>query len=486
MMDNRQLIPRWHTSRNFDKFNIPKCTETKSNALPKGDVWFDRAVSELQSKPNLENHIDIFVRLIQHEHRYGELYERVLSYLLDNLQDLPPAVKDLVIPKLRKSDRSHGYSTQREHVSLIIAKLKNIIVKYPKDSLTWMDLCFYYSILGEEAKAVKCARIAISISGNNSYIARSYARFLLHLNEPEQAEYFLRKTGLIDINPLIQSAYSSIVTTYDLRKWNYKKSIKLIDSWRGDPFFLTELLASLGTEEIKNGALSRGKARLEKALLTPSENVVSQAVWLNLKHKTKINNIPHDTPFEANVNKLYTSKNFTACREALMNLFAFQPYSTAPLEDAGYISLAALNDPQFVIDTSENRVPHTHMTFGELNNLVVAKLMLGDFSIVNNCLKLMSNRMDKTDIHQRSIFLATSGMALIKSGFIDEGVELYDKSMLLLKNNRSNRALGIASHFFAQQLKEINPERYKILSTSAKNLAKTHDIYEIVDYYNER
>jgi hypothetical protein len=60
-----------------------------------------------------------------------------------------------------------------------------------------------------------------------------------------------------------------------------------------------------------------------------------------------------------------------------MEVYEFQPFSEGALVDTGYISLVALNDPEFVCNFTENNNCVILYSFSGLNNYTVAKLQLG-------------------------------------------------------------------------------------------------------------
>lgn len=95
---------------------------------------------------------------------------------------------------------------------------------------------------------------------------------------------------------------------------------------------------------------------------------------------------------ESQVNRLYVQSDFLACRSKLIELHRFQPFTGAPLTDSGYISLLGLTDPEFVIELSQNRSSYHAMSFGELNNLIVAKLFINDLSEVERLLGLLAEK----------------------------------------------------------------------------------------------
>ena len=481
MMENRQLIPRWHTSRKVFQLHYLQAEGiTGINTKNVDDYWLIKAISEWKNNPTDYNASDVYVRLIQEERTDHAIYDQVYKQLLGNLHNLSDAMRDIVTPRLRQSDTGKYYSTEKDKVFLIIKKLKSIVKEYPHDALTWLDLGFYYSIIGEAEKAEEAARIANVLAPQNPFIARGFSRFLLHNNEVEKAVWSLKKTGLSKDHPLIASALLSINNAFSMKEANPSDARKLIDKYQGDPQMLSELLASLGTLEIQNGAVKKGKKNFERALLLPTENVLTQSSWLHHKHQINMPNIDLIKTIESEVNNHYSKKDYDGCREKLMDLYNFQPYSVGSLTDAGYISMVALNEPQFVVENSLNYNLNRNTTFGELNNLLVAKIMLGNIDNVDHDLQLLISKADKSDEDIMGTLRATAGMVLLKQGLVEDGYRFYDESINTFKKSKKMRAVALAQYFFYLQVKESDPAKASKLKDSTLKLAKDYNIHELI------
>lgn len=480
MMDNRQLIPRWHTSRKLYRFNYPTKIRVHNDTLFEEDYWFKKAVELWKSEPNIPNSIDVFVRFIQADERNHPLYLKIQRILLDNYETLPNSVKHLVCPELRMLDNFDSYSTDKGNIRLIIQKLKKVVSSNPRDSLSWMDLGFYYSVIGEMNKAMNSVSVAKNIDPNHAFIARSYARFLVHIGDPEQAAWYLKNRLNLNFNPLIMSAYTAISNAFEIRNPHIKNAVSLIDNWSGDNARVSELAACIGTIEFNSGSIKKAKKHIQLALTDPSENVISHVHWLHHKHNITFRNMPDPTAsIEGGVNALYQEKKFNECRDKLVEMHQFQPYSAGPVVDAGYLSIAALDDPNFVIELSDNRIPHSHMGFGELNNLIVAKLLLKHTENLDVDLRLLARRVNLEDTNSISTFKATTGMAFMASGMIEEGKKLYDESIEMLTRKGLNRSLCLAKHFFAKQIEKYDKEKAQQLKLEAMKLAKRYNILEV-------
>ena len=69
----------------------------------------------------------------------------------------------------------------------------------------------------------------------------------------------MKKSGDIKNNPLIASGALAISEAFDLPSISVSSCKRLLKSYSGDPVFSSDLLASLGTIEFRNGNLKKAK-----------------------------------------------------------------------------------------------------------------------------------------------------------------------------------------------------------------------------------
>ena len=163
-----------------------------------------------------------------------------------------------------------------------------------------------------------------------------------------------------------------------------------------------------------------------------------------------------------------------------MDLFNFQPYSVGPLTDAGYISMVALNDPQYVLEHSLNNKPTQQMSFGEINNILVSNVMLDNFDNMTKHLRLLIEKADNNNDDIMGTLRATTGMVLIKQGSITEGYDFYKDSINIFKKSKNQRAVALSQYFFYLQIKDTDPKRALSLKSSTIKIAKENNMHEII------
>lgn len=483
LMDNRQLIPRWHTSRKAMSLQFPSLSVSPKKASDyQNDSFLDKAKRHWHEEKNYVNAIELHTSLTVRGVYSDVDGDDALRFLLTIEGQLPKGARDLIAPQIKHIDKSKNYYTYSPtEVGKIISRLRSIVAKFPKDYMTWCDLGFYYTILGMTEKAERCMEISWNLCNGHPYIARSYARFFVHNDEPEKALWLLKKSGGLNKDPLITSASIAIGSAFEIGGVDISKARRLLDGYTGIRAFSSELAASIGTLEYNNGKKKKAKDYFKSALIEPSENALSQYKWLCHKTGFSVNGDPNGNALtvEGNVHQLYVQGNFEDCRAKLLELFSFQPISDGPISDAGYMSLVGLNDPDFVIQLSENRVPKTHMSFGELNNLTVAKLMKNDLESAEVCMRLLAKKIDPEKPDFRGIYLATSGLVMFKLGDVDSGKDLYQKAIKYFESRKAYRSVALAEHYYSNCVKEIDPPLFENLRKNVEKKAKDLGMKEL-------
>ena len=423
-----------------------------SNSLPTpSDRFLIKNRARWEEQKTLETATELYSSLLVREMLNDFHAKETLTYLLSQNIPLPRGVAAILSPELQKVDKNTNYSTNIQELYLIIHRLKSILKKFPNDAMTWNDLAFYYATLGEDEKAGKAMTTAFHLSKGNAFIVRSYSRYLVHKQEFDKALWLLKKSSMIKFNPLVASAFLSISELAGKKAERSINGKRIFDSYEGEPAFSSDLAASIGTLEFKNGSVKKAKHYFNLAMRAPSENTLSQYQWLH--HKTGFtlsNSINSDlSSIEGSVHELYINGNFKECRNRLVELFTFQPFSDGPIADAGYMSLVGLNDPQFVVDISKNRLDNiTHMGFGELNNLIVANLMLDNLNDVELHIRLLYKKVNPENKGSLGIFYATYGLLLFKLKKIESGKEQYEKAIEYFKKSNNHYSVALAEHYY--------------------------------------
>ncbi|WP_085918115.1 hypothetical protein [Halomonas sp. CSM-2] len=483
LMEKRQLIPRWHASRKALSLQYPtlKKKNVAINSTNAHDPWLEEARKEWDKKRTVFNAVELNVALFMNGMYEDAGYLSTLSFLLDNYNMLAPGVKSFI----NSSEEVKGtglYALESNMTDLSIRNVRGFLKRNPRDVFSWVDMAFYYTVKGEDEKAYKCLKTAWSLNKYIPFVARSFARFLVHKDNPEEALWVLNRSEDSRNNPLLTSAHISIANSFELPSARVNDGKKILKNFSGDMGRVSDLAASLGTIEFENGNLKKAKKMFQASLLVPSENALSQYGWLKQKHGFSIDEEPSlpDSSIENDANKYYVSGDFSRCRDKLVEFHSFQPFSDASMVDAGYMSLIGLKDPTFVTESLYYKKPKTQMSFGALNNLIVAKLLQNNFHGIESDFKLLAKKAEAREESAKGIYVATSGLMMFKIGEECKGAELYESAIEFFKKRKDERAVGIAEHFYSQNVKHHNNDLYAKLRSSVEATAKKKRMLELL------
>lgn len=481
LQDNRQLIPRWHTSRKHFRFFAGNSSQSVFKGLRQRDDFLNKSEIAWKSERNISNAVDYLARSIDYKLDNLIHLDEVKHFLLAKQESVSRPVLSLIDPKIRLLDKSKYYAHSIADIRGVISKLKGRVRFFPRDSYSWCDLAFYYNLIGQVAQAERCFSVALSLAPYDVFVLRSYSRFLVNLNRPDEAYSLLMSSGMIYRDSMITGAAQSISLAFDLKRISVSKSIKTIENSHQSPLLNSELAASIATVEYQHGANKKGKNFLDVAVQMPSENTISQTNWLC--HKVGIKNIErfhdlHDKSLESEATQKFQERDYIAASSKLVEAFQFQPFSERALVDASYVSLVGAEDVGFVTDVVGSLVDIDRSGFGLANNLAVAYLKSGDYERASSYL----NRLMKFDVDsaEEATKLATLGLFAFEAGDEKKGVDYYEESVRLHKLMRHERSLAIAYYFYGNAMKSYDDNRAKSLLNQSITLAKKHKIHELI------
>ena len=310
--------------------------------------------------------------------------------------------------------------------------------------------------------------IEFTTSRKHAFIARAYARLLINQDRPDDAIEVLKSTNLSNTNPLIASAELAIRSQFQIGKVNLKRAERILEAGQINERFKSELFAAVGTIEIESGATNQAKRNLRSSLLLPTENTVAQIKWLENRFKTIIDQksdilVPS---LEGQVIELYANSEYRKCRDTLLQLHAFEPFSDRAIVDAGYITMVALNEPTEAIEIYNLHPIITARSFMATNNKVVALLEIGENDQIDTLL-YHQRSLIKND-RERMVYTATLAMYLYKLGLYDEGRKHYHHALTYFEQHQESSDLGRLLYYFGKEEIKVNEKMGKELLQKAK------------------
>jgi tetratricopeptide (TPR) repeat protein len=310
--------------------------------------------------------------------------------------------------------------------SLIRGK-KARVREFPRDAIAWIDQARLYTIMGQREKARRAVLIALHLAPTNRLIVRSAVRFFVHFDEWDTAAFYGQKAYEITKDPLILGPLLSVRT--QLQKFPERlRPIANSALGASNTFLFSEVLASIGTTDILQGAEKRSRKFFKRAWEDPTRAVVSQSQWVLREH------LPNLAPEQ--------SIDFSQSAEARSWLrFAIMDFKGALVDARDWILEEPFSKPAHI------HASHTACLIGAYeeaesaarqglranpddrtlrNNLVFAELRRGKIEDAEKSFApLKSSLSDPKEIAP----LATYGLLLMTQGHIMDGRLCYEQAI---------------------------------------------------------
>lgn len=445
----RQLVPRWHDSsvglkalkwKPRNSIDIHQASEKLETDF---DVW--------SKNKTLPAAMEIVEKLHNFDIDLPKYKSRLHDFLSSAKHQLTAESKLFLTDANSVPAESQLFKVLGIHARINALKIRTR--NSQADPLAWHDLAYHYSILNEDVKAEKCLKIAMRLSGSNTYIARSYSRFLVHKMDPEKAVRMLTKNKSMD--PRIVSAEISIRARFGIGQPNLKQARNLVERNESTPGIISELAASLATIDYQVGHDKRAKKFIKSSMLDMTENVEAHLRWLLQKSKVDISiELSKElvSP-EATAIDLYERDMLTECRDALVDVYQFQPFSAGSLIDAAFLSVA-LGDYESVVSLSRDYDFAIGRNGMAQNNLAVALILQNELDEASRIVDYLEYTNFSTD--SESTFLATKGLLSYRMGDSLNGSRLYDLARETLSGSAKLELEGLASSFQASEEIKVN------------------------------
>lgn len=156
---------------------------------------------------------------------------------------------------------------------------RNLIKKYSFNPIWYAELSRCYINLGLLEKATNAMQIAIHLSPTSRFISRSAARLFLHIGDIDRAHHVLVHNPTLQYDPWLLASEIAVNASRGRSSRFIKMGMSMVFSGNYSPFSFSELASAIGTKELESSR-KKGKLFLEKSLISPNDNSLSQADWL--------------------------------------------------------------------------------------------------------------------------------------------------------------------------------------------------------------
>ncbi|MEA2808088.1 MAG: hypothetical protein QOJ17_2229, partial [Rhodospirillaceae bacterium] len=175
------------------------------------------------------------------------------------------------------------------------------------------------------------------------------ARLLLHQHDPEEALRIVRGSEFTRFDPWLTGVEISLSDLVGRSPRFKRQAYDLVKYFEGDPAVISELAASIGTNEAFHGPLRRARQYFRLALKSPTENVVAQASGMSKKLPGAVN---FDGNRLLNQESVYEARALSAYHEGRWNdvlaeaelWLADESFSSRPAVIASFVAGSMLGD----------------------------------------------------------------------------------------------------------------------------------------------
>ncbi|SFW85920.1 tetratricopeptide repeat protein [Chitinophaga sancti] len=344
-----------------------------------------------------------------------------------------------------------------------IKQLKSLTKQIFGNAFVYVELARLYSIIAQNDKALKSILIAKSLSPNNRYVLRSFARLNTHFNDIDTAHTALKKSNLISHDPWIIASEIAISSIKGKTSAHIKRGIEILNSKKYNSFSISELASSIGTIELIQGNRKKSKSHFNQALINPNENSLAQVEWANTRDKLFDSFNINDYNVKSNYEALaFDQLNKNEFRNALKNAEAWfleMPFAKRPISLGHYISSIYLEDYESSINFCLAGLignPNNAMT---INNISYSYAMLGDTDRAFEYLrKVEINNVQ--EIETKVCLIATHGLSLFRSGLYEEGRQKYSEAIAEAQKNKLESYTKLAIVHLINEEIRIKPESF--------------------------
>jgi len=480
---NRQVVPRWYTLR--IACLMGDLTPAGVTGMPKfqSPERYQKKIQDWRNKQTLPHAVDLVGTALITGDFDNKYVKKAASFIATSGEDtgFGREIAELYLGGNQLNSKS---SIQQDsdilHHRVEIARLKNMTRKYPRNAIGWADLAFHYTLLGQLEKAQYCINLAVSMGGDNRFILRAATRCFLHLGNPEQSLFYLRRSGLSKVDPWIASAEIAVSEALEIKPHLLKPARSMMKDGNLSPWSLNELSATLSTLEARDGSVRKSRKLLAKALREPNENTIAQAEWLapSLKQKIVRPKKAIRAPFEADARLAFRDGDYNKALNSAKEWFRFQPFTSRPAILASYIASVCLEDYQAAIDITEEALLSSPDSFLLHNNQAFALASLNKTAEAEQRLSTLRQANIPDDEH--NTLLATRGLIEFRKGNIVEGRSLYETAISALKNRKEFRSAALATFFWAREEAIVHSQFEAKAMREAKDLAEQHDVKELL------
>ncbi len=324
-------------------------------------------------------------------------------------------------------------------IHIKINSLKKKLIENPYNSINWVEIARYYSILGQEKKAERSIKNALFLSPENRFVLRSVARFFVHIGDVDFAHEIIRKSELTKHDPWLLATEISLASLRDRTSKFAKSGFQIVESGGFHPFNITELAGALATLEMKNSSLKQSKKLFEKSLIKPNDNSLAQAEWASQEEKklTPINPSQFQliNSFEAMARDYSEQRKWQESIDYSKKWFFDLPFSKMAVLFGNEIASSKLKDHNQAVEIAKLGLISHPNDAHLLNNIIYSLCLQNKTDEAQQYLDSVKRDDFYSNTETAICLTATQGLLFFRKGYHELGRQLYLQSIQMSKDS---------------------------------------------------
>lgn len=334
-----------------------------------------------------------------------------------------------------------------------ISWTKQLLRRFPRDPLRWLELARLYTVLGQTEAAEGAARAAMALGGSLRIVARSVSRMLLHHGDPEAAHDLILRSPGAKADPWLLAAEISLAPLAERRPRLLGDAQRMIRRSPLGPFHLSELRAAIGRLEFESGNVRRARKLFELAALEPTDNVIAQTEWIS-RQGVRVAIEEGEQEFfarsaEAEAWESYRSQRWEQAFAAATRWLNDQPFAIEPAAFASHFGMLLVKHHAEVEAILQTALRANPSSFTILNNLVCIQAMRNRAADANHLLERIPRQPDGSP--QAVVHTATKGLVSLRSGHVDAGDAYYREAIAIARVQGDRRLERLAGLYWIDQ-----------------------------------
>lgn len=456
---NRIVIPIWRdfeTTAKGRELGSLQPAVVRHNFLP----WLQERVSSWKRQPSPLGALEILnaALISNHPAEVREVAEFVLKHGCEGNEALQGLAGLLLQNGTGPSEMPDPTIMLKKHEHVVRLKLSAVrasLQRDPYNAVRYVDLAHWNLVNGKLESAERAIKTALHLAPNNRFIIRAAVRFLVHKNARiadeekaslKQARSLLLASPLVRLDPWIMSAEIGVSRMLGKSSVYTSQGIELVRSGDFSSRHLTELAASVATEELSSGNSKKARGLFKVALEDPNDNSIAQAEWATRQGENIWIDFRQADAFEARSYHQFENAQFD---NALVEACAWhgqQPFSRQPIAWASYIAGSLVDDNKKAIELCDLGLLANPEDFILLNNKAYSQAVEGDVEGARRTFGLI----DFSKLHmpeEKIIHSATRGMIAYRSGDGEQGSLFYDEAINLAHKEKKH-SLELQAKFY--------------------------------------